>query len=263
MLITQLKGVTSWFFSCITNSTPLCPFQNWWAIFSDNQPQFLSILQFHLKLLVRYGQIPITIMKFFLLQLCQHLSCSGGILDGLASSPLTATLPPPCTSLSCLTLENSCYFCTELEKVFTWPLAYLPDAVAVADSWREVKKAELVENTNSRSRFLFHLVWRGHGKELPWGLGQWGSGQLATCGKKEGVLIVIYSYICIIYIKNQISISTSRWASPWAVESAEKAARASPKLGGVAGVFDGVPHGRPAPPGLCIGSYPVTQFAGQ
>ena len=150
-----------------------------------------SILQFHFKLLVRYGQIPITIMKFFLLQLCQHLSCSGGILDGLASSPLTATLPPPCTSLSCLTLENSCYFCIELEKVFTWPLAYLPDAVAVADSWREVKKAELVENTNSRSRFLFHLVWRGHGKELPWGLGQWGSGQLATCGKKEDVLIFI------------------------------------------------------------------------
>ena len=147
-------------------------------------------------------------------------------------------------------------------KVFTWPLAYLPDAVAVADSWREVKKAELVENTNSRSRFLFHLVWRGHGKELPWGLGQWGSGQLATCGKKEGVLIVIYSYICIIYIKYQISISTSWWTSPWAVESAEKAARASPKLGGVAGVFDGVPQGRPAPPGLWFVSYPVTQFAG-
>ena len=79
--------------------------------------------------------------------------------------------------------------------------------MAVADSWREVKKAELVENTNSRSRFLFHLVRWGHGKELPWGLGQWGSGQLATCGKKEGVLIYIYSYICIIYIKYQISIS--------------------------------------------------------
>ena len=78
----------------------------------------LSILQFHLKLLVRYGQIPITIMKFFLLQLCQHLSCSGWILDGLASSPLTATLPPPCTSLSCLTLENSCYFCIELKKFY-------------------------------------------------------------------------------------------------------------------------------------------------
>ena len=72
--------------------------------------------------------------------------------------------------------------------------------MAVADSWREVKKAELVENTNSRSRFLFHLVWRGHGKELPWGLGQWGSGQLATCGKKEGVLIDIYSYVS--YISN-------------------------------------------------------------
>ena len=28
MLITQLKGVTSWFFSCITNSTPLCSFQS-------------------------------------------------------------------------------------------------------------------------------------------------------------------------------------------------------------------------------------------
>ena len=87
----------------------------------------LSILQFHLKLLVRYGQIPITIMKFFLLQLCQHLSCSGGILDGLASSPLTATLPPPCTSLSCLTLENSCYFCIELEK-------FLPDHLHICQT---------------------------------------------------------------------------------------------------------------------------------
>ena len=67
--------------------------------------------------------------------------------------------------------------------------------MAVTDSWREVKKAELVENTNSRSRFLLHLVWRGHGKELPWGLGQWGGGQLATCVKKEGVLIDIYSYV--------------------------------------------------------------------
>ena len=68
--------------------------------------------------------------------------------------------------------------------------ASLPGAVAVADSWRGVKKAELVENTNSRWRFLFHLVWRGHGKELPWGLGQWGSGQLATCGKKEGLIYI-------------------------------------------------------------------------
>ena len=49
--------------------------------------------------------------------------------------------------------------------------------MAVADSWREVKKAELVENTNSRSRFLFHLVWRGHGKEL---LGAWASGEVAS-----------------------------------------------------------------------------------
>ena len=38
---------------------------------------------------------------------------------------------------------------------------------------------------------FFHLVWWGHGKELPWGLGQWRGGQLATCGKKEGVLIYI------------------------------------------------------------------------
>ena len=205
----------------------------------------LSILQFHLKLLVRYGQIPITIMRFFLLPLCQHLSCSGGILEGLASSPLTATLPPPCTSLSCLTLEYSCYFCIELEK-------FLPNHLHLCQTlwqwqvlgWRWKRLNWWKIQIPGRD---FFFTWFGGdmGRNC---LGAWASGEVASLqpvAKKR--VWFIYSYVSNI---KYLSASTSRWTSPWAVERAEKAARASPKLGGVAGVFEGVPQGGPAPPGL-------------
>ena len=144
-------------------------------------------------------------------------------------------------------------------KVFTWPLAYLPDAVAVADSWREVKKAELVENTNSRSRFFSTWFGGDMGRNC---LGAWASGEVASLQPVAKKRVFWFILIAMFHLY-QISISTSRWTSPWAVEREEKAARASPKLGGVAGVFEGVPQGRPAPPGLWFVSYPVTQFAGQ
>ena len=91
-------------------------------------------------------------------------------------------------------------------------------------------------------------------------LGAWASGEVASLQPvaKKRVFWFIYIAIYVSYISNikYLSVSTSRWTSPWAVERAEKAARASPKLGGVAGVFEGVPQGGPAPPGLWFVSYP-------
>ena len=49
--------------------------------------------------------------------------------------------------------------------------------MAVADSWREVRKAELVENTNSRSRFFSTWFGGDMGRNC---LGAWASGEVAS-----------------------------------------------------------------------------------
>ena len=107
--------------------------------------------------------------------------------------------------------------------------------MARGDSWKVERKAEGKLQIGDNTRFESYLVWGGHGQVLPGGLCKGGGGQLTTWQTK-----VLSSDIT--------RYSQMMCYSPWAVERAENAAKASPKLGGVAGVFEGVPQGMPLPP---------------
>ena len=83
-----------------------------------------------------------------------------------ASSLHLAVMPHPDLGSEGLILYVKAY-------IFTWPHAFLCDAVAGGGSWTEGKKAELETNLRSRrSHFLPGLggTWAG----IAWGLGQGG-----------------------------------------------------------------------------------------
>ena len=205
----------------------------------------LSILQFHLKLLVRYGQIPITIMKFFSSSIMPTPFLLRLNIGWLGLFPPDSHLATP---LHLTVMSHP----RELLLLLYWAEKVLPDHLHLCQTlwqWQILggrwKRLNWWKIQIPGRDFFFTWFGGDMGRNC---LGAWASGEVASLqpvSKKR--VWFIYSYVSNI---KYLSVSTSRWTSPWAVERAEKAARASPKLGGVAGVFEGVPQGRPAPPGL-------------
>ena len=159
----------------------------------------LSILQFHLKLLVRYGQIPITIMKFFSSSIMPTPFLLRLNIGWLGLFPPDSHLATP-LHLTVMSHPG------ELFLLLYWAEKVLPDHLHLCQTlwqwqilggrWKRLNWWKI--QIPGRDSFF---TWFGGdmGRNC---LGAWASGEVANLQpvSKNRVFWFIYSYICIPFI---------------------------------------------------------------